>query len=114
MTETLYLIAHRVRGLPAFDIAVRDGEDWVMPTTGCKVYPHWFSPLAEELGTNAMDRAAIIPDDWQDYQKHNLVDWPDDYGEFLDYKRTRTGQGSALLSALGFQAKLQEPLKRRF
>src|SRR5262245_8278432 len=42
MTE-LYLIAHKVRGEPAFDIAARvqigDEEGWIIPTSGHRAYP---------------------------------------------------------------------------
>ena len=40
----LYLIAHRVRGEPAFDIAQRsqigDEEGWIIPTSGHRAYPY--------------------------------------------------------------------------
>ena len=51
MTEP-YLIAHLVRGEPAFDIAIRledapdDGEDWwIIPTSGHRDYPYWSASL---------------------------------------------------------------------
>jgi hypothetical protein len=44
----LYLIAHKVRGEPAFDIAWQlDGIDddgdpiWIIPTSGHRAYPYW-------------------------------------------------------------------------
>lgn len=46
----LYLIAHKVRGEPAFDIAspmeieLPDGsfeEWWIIPTSGHRAYPYW-------------------------------------------------------------------------
>lgn len=68
-----YLIAHLVRGQPAFDIAIRTnccvchanptavsflvpttedctncgglGYDWMIPTSGHRAYPYWFEPL---------------------------------------------------------------------
>src|SRR6266852_3426625 len=66
MTEP-YLIAHKVRGEPAFDIAVRmqcpecNGDDamqmsygecdnlgywWIISTSGHRAYPWWHLPLA--------------------------------------------------------------------
>lgn len=48
----LFLIAHLVRGEPAFDIATRLGildEDgdlaWIIPTSGHRAYPSWAEPL---------------------------------------------------------------------
>lgn len=44
----LYLIAHKVRGEPAFDIAHRlqigDEEGWIIPTSGHRAYPYevWY------------------------------------------------------------------------
>ena len=45
MTEELYLILHKVRGEPAFDIATcigedGDGEIWIVPTSGHRAYPY--------------------------------------------------------------------------
>lgn len=40
-----YLIAHIVRGEPAFDIAIPlqigDEEGWIIPTSGHRAYPYW-------------------------------------------------------------------------
>lgn len=38
----LYLIAHLVRGQPAFDIAEEIEPDlWIIPTSGHRAYPYW-------------------------------------------------------------------------
>lgn len=41
----LYLIAHKVRGEPAFDVAqrIQIGEElaWIIPTSGWRAYPYW-------------------------------------------------------------------------
>ena len=46
-----YLIAHLVRGEPAFDIAHRlqigDEEGWIIPTSGHRAWPYWEYPLHE-------------------------------------------------------------------
>lgn len=48
MTE-LYIIAHKVRGEVAFDVAHRleiaDDEGWIIPTSGHRAYPFWFEEL---------------------------------------------------------------------
>jgi hypothetical protein len=72
MTKELYLVAHKVRGEPAFDVAVQmecpecngncaDGRDpngytctecdslgywWIIPTSGHRAYPYWHKTLA--------------------------------------------------------------------
>lgn len=50
MTEP-YLIAHKVRGEPAFDIAINIGDEtgdlWIIPTSGHRAYPYWSTPLNE-------------------------------------------------------------------
>jgi hypothetical protein len=55
----LFLIAHKVRGLPAFDIAekikIGDEEGWIIPTSGHRAYPYWWVSL-EEIGKNPRDR----------------------------------------------------------
>lgn len=47
----LYLIAHKVRGEPAFDIATREeveGEEhWIIPTSGHRAYPYWWIEFDE-------------------------------------------------------------------
>lgn len=55
----LYLIAHKVRGEPAFDIAERceiAGEEaWIIPTSGHRAYPFaWFT--FEQIGV------VLLPD----------------------------------------------------
>lgn len=77
----LYLILHKVRGEPAFDIAhkvqIGDEEGWIIPTSGHRAYPSWYYP---------MDRLDCA--DYSDYYEHNppmsvcgrIPDvWPDHY-----------------------------------
>lgn len=44
-----YLIAHLVRGKPAFDIAIKimigKEEGWVIPTSGHRAWPYWHTPI---------------------------------------------------------------------
>lgn len=63
----LFLIAHRVRGEPTFDIAICCTEEdgwgtysdpapwWLMPTTGWRVYPYWSIEVSHLIGG---------PNDW--------------------------------------------------
>lgn len=55
MSDDFYLIAHKVRGKLAFDVAVQQdsgtpsdpGPWWIIPTSGHRAYPWWSKPLAE-------------------------------------------------------------------
>lgn len=77
MTD-LYLIAHRVRGEPAFDIAcmlehLDDGGDpiWIIPTSGHRAYPWWYIELlggTTEIGIgNEWMVVPPMPPDLQDH-----------------------------------------------
>jgi len=78
-----YLILHKVRGEPAFDIAdklqIGDEEGWIIPTSGHRAYPYWSCDLAK-FGCNEADESPVrvyndpyaietdpIPDDWPDH-----------------------------------------------
>lgn len=73
MTETPYLIAHLVRGVPAFDIATRcddmgtksdPGPWWIIPTSGHRAYPYeqW---LLSDIANITLPIEA--PPDWPDH-----------------------------------------------
>lgn len=51
MDEEPFLILHKVRGMPAFDIAhklmIGDEEAWIIPTSGHRAYPCWNLNLKE-------------------------------------------------------------------
>lgn len=97
----LYLILHKVRGKPAFDIAtplqIGDEEGWIIPTSGHRAYPFQEWPISlledgvnEEFPTTCLMNAPDHPD-WDD--------WPDHYQS----TSPRTGQEitTDLLSTLG-------------
>lgn len=77
-----YLILHKVRGEPAFDIAIKldigDEQGWIIPTSGHRAYPSWWMPL-NRITVNPDNRADIIylahavgiPDDWPDHYEHS-------------------------------------------
>lgn len=112
-TPTLYLIAHKVRGQPAFDIAERieiesDEADnditWIVSTSGHRAYPYWTKPLAEGIDKDelACVLGLTIP---------STI--PDHYRTAADNRRVDVGQrGRDLLSSLGL-LKPSEPIKRR-
>lgn len=89
--ETLYLIAHKVRGQPAFDVAIQmecphchgvgepDGVDyegpacdecsyqgywWILPSTGHRAYPYMYKALDDLCITR---ENYPVPDDLRDF-----------------------------------------------
>ena len=87
-----YLIAHVVRGSPAFDIAeqlqIGDELGWIIPTSGHRAYPYW---------TEALD--AFNPM-WKDNLPLPPPDHPDHYS--LSTAPKGTGLISNLAERLGF------------
>lgn len=51
MLETPYLICHKVRGQPAFDVAIKmqigNEDGWIIPTSGHRAYPYFSQSLGE-------------------------------------------------------------------
>ena len=72
-TAYLYLIAHKVRGEPAFDIATReiiDNEEvWIIPTSGHRAYPyaHWDLDDLADVSDYPHQRPADARDAMPDY-----------------------------------------------
>lgn len=112
-----YLIAHKVRGQPAFDIAIPmfvEGYDepwWIVATSGHRAYPYWSREL----------RLVV---DWpmQEIDGHPLPDmppdWPDHYQCDIDAETLRSitvadiTKAQSLLQSLGL-IKPKEPIRRR-
>ena len=66
-----FLIAHVVRGEPAFDIAIRcddmgtesdPGPWWIVPTSGHRAYPYWEDLLEPDWLGRASDMPPDLPD----------------------------------------------------
>lgn len=77
---SLFLIAHKVRGEAAFDIAQRcddmgtpddPGPWWIIPTSGHRAYPYWHEPLQTiegDLGQDYLESIlSMIPADLPDH-----------------------------------------------
>jgi hypothetical protein len=86
---TLYLILHKVRGEPAFDIAQKlhihtstcaSGsyeEIWIIPTSGHRAYPYRKWLLDDLIDISDINNAGVhespasldhtLPDDWPDH-----------------------------------------------
>lgn len=85
---TPYLILHKVRGEPAFDIAIPiqigDEEGWIIPTSGHRAYPYWTADLTLTYtsydaccnGNNVIEASQgefghIMPPNWPDHYTCN-------------------------------------------
>lgn len=97
---TFYLVLHKVRGKPAFDIAIKlkigDEDGWIIPTSGWRCYPYWAEPL--KIPTHF--DISVIPPDTRDH-----------------YEVTKSTEPSfdprAMLTKLGITPKPIEPMRRR-
>lgn len=77
MTD-LFLIVHKVRGEPAFDVAQRlpeldeDGEEaWIIPTSGHRAYPYGWMSLGKEFFEFCPGMAKPMPEGWPDHYPCN-------------------------------------------
>lgn len=70
MTEELFLIAHKVRGEVAFDVAIEIeiGQEtgWIIPTSGHRAYPFWTKPLIDAKFGLADDCLVYEGFTWED------------------------------------------------
>jgi hypothetical protein len=107
MTE-YHLIAHKVRGEPAFDIAheltAANGEEmWICSTSGHRAYPYWNVPLRDLL----IDDIPEMPETATEHYTATSMN------DKIDLK----GDGVAFLKMLGIQVEkqvdLNEPKMRR-
>jgi hypothetical protein len=112
----LFLILHKVRGLPAFDIAEQmevNGEVWwIIPTSGHRAYPFRKWPFNELAYTVT---GLTIPDDDKrtNYHMDEWTSWPDHYQASQARSRLATA-ASDILSLMGLtKPKPTEPVKRR-
>src|SRR5690242_4864469 len=72
-----YLVAHIVRGEPAFDIAIRcddmgtesdPGPWWIIPTSGHRAYPYWHRTLEMFMfAAREENPLEFVPPDWPDH-----------------------------------------------
>jgi len=90
-----YLILHKVRGEPAFDIAqkieVEDEEWWIIPTSGHRAYPSKIWKLEDWRCTYANSTPLLDP---------RWASLPDHYTIHDEVKRYG-GRVNALLAKLG-------------
>lgn len=98
----LFLILHKVRGEPTFDVATYigddgDGEVWIIPTSGHRCYPLQSWPIPEEVVMEA--DAVKVPIDWPDHYTASAAD--EGYG----HKELRKYAVTDLLNRLGLNRK---------
>lgn len=79
-----YLILHKVRGEPAFDIAERTviaGETaWVVSTSGHRAYPFWVCLLAQfGCGEHDEEIVRVSRDPYEIEVEDFPPGWPDHY-----------------------------------
>jgi len=66
-----FLIAHKVRGLAAFDVAVQmivpgyEEPWWIISTSGHRAYPYWYV----ELDSLQLEGVPSCPEDWPDHYR---------------------------------------------
>jgi hypothetical protein len=68
-TNERYLIAHKVRGEVAFDVAEqmwidKDNFWWIIPTSGHRAYPFWYMELEIAI---PMHLVPPMPEDLRDH-----------------------------------------------
>ncbi len=85
MTEP-FLILHKVRGEPAFDIAEKIGEDsdgdiWIIPTSGHRAYPYRMWTLMDmSYEANILEGGGTLKlSQLAEYALRSPGDWPDHY-----------------------------------
>src|SRR4029077_6392662 len=79
----LFLILHKVRGEPAFDIAecIGAAEDiWIIPTSGHRCYPYRKWALEDLIDVSDINASGYHCAPWS--FDHTLPpDWPDHYDQ---------------------------------
>lgn len=109
-----FLILHKVRGEPAFDIAERwsfDGEDgWIVSTSGHRAYPYRQWELYDLADVSDINKEGQHnrPLDMDEIPK----DWPDHYpSNDAPYGRGPSSEGSSLAKKLLSKLGLIQPVK---
>lgn len=130
-----YLIAHIVRGEPAFDIAILCTEDsgwgtysdpapwWIIPTSGHRAYPYWSIYMSELMAGESFDPYNLIyrvppaPSSWPDHYSANDRARNRAIAEDMDLAKdaARPGEGQItnLAELLGFLPKAPTITRRR-
>lgn len=116
--DELYLIAHKVRSEPAFDIAEMvqcpctmgegcmdcdsEGIYWIIPTSGHRAYPYWSCKIDNMLVYHNNQLINI----------HHIPSMPPAFPDHYPCNPTRTDptSGKSLLAKLGLVKKVERRL----
>lgn len=94
-----YLIAHVVRGEPAFDIAIKlqiaNEEGWIIPTSGHRAYPYDTIQL-NNVSKFWLDNLPAPPPSWPDHYKITERVYYEAVDEEAKEGYAPTGQGSVV------------------
>lgn len=87
MTE-YHLIAHKVRGEPAFDVAhtivAANGETmWICSTSGHRAYPYWNAPITELLNDDIPEMPETAAEHYSTKSFNDKIDMRGDGVGFL-------------------------------
>jgi hypothetical protein len=82
----LFLIAHKVRGKLAFDVAERVGSEWVIPSSGRRAYPWWTSSLTISGPVMGMVGVGIEAGPLHSYDDSGLAWFPDMPADAREYE----------------------------
>lgn len=110
----LYLVAHKVRGEAAFDVACmldvldEDGDPiWIIPTSGHRARPYWQCPIADLI----CEDTSIDARDWPYITSVVPIMPPDLLDHYhLDAPRPST----KLIDRLNLHRPAAPPITRRF
>lgn len=79
----LHLIAHKVRGEAAFDVAINIGDEtgdlWIIPTSGHRAYPYWYAELGSMQCARLVDVPAMPPETPDHYHCNDTFRKPKPY-----------------------------------
>jgi hypothetical protein len=132
----LYLIAHKVRGEPAFDIAQHmtcpkcdgNGDDalycsacdgvghwWIIPTSGHRAYPYWACQLIMDKNQTIAGNELAANHPWISFQDDLAI--PEMPSSLRDHYTAEREIATDLIKVLGLIHKPlapAAPIKRRF
>lgn len=122
-----YLVAHVVRGQPAFDIAEQmtcpicqgitcdeceEGHWWIIPTSGHRAYPYWYKAIDLLLYDQELCHSAYTPANLLDGVPSPPLGHPDHYA--INNRELRSANLPTLADRLGLnQRQSSAPIKRR-
>jgi hypothetical protein len=85
---TLYLILHKVRGAPAWDVAEKVDDMWIIPTSGHRAYPFLVVNPIDMIACAEGPEWDALPDHYQVSASKTKKKDPDE-----DYKALRDALG---------------------